>query len=151
MKLEEIKNISVLGAGIMGHGIAQSFLMGGYPVMLYDIQQTILDTAKAHIEKNLGLFYESGLIGKQDIELSLKRLSTTADLNHAVDGSDFIVEAVPEDLSLKQDLFEQVESFCRKDAIIASNTSSLTMGEIGVRVKNRERLVVTHWLSLIHI
>jgi 3-hydroxybutyryl-CoA dehydrogenase len=151
MKLEEIRNISVLGAGIMGHGIAQSFLMGGYPVMLYDIQEPILDTAKAHIEKNLGLFFQSDLIGKQDIELSLQRLSTTVDLRHAVEESDFIVEAVPEDLSLKQDLFEQVESFCRKDAIIASNTSSLTMGEIGVRVKNRERLVVTHWFNPPHI
>ena len=151
MKLEEINNISVLGAGIMGHGIAQSFLMGGYPVMLYDIQESILKTAVAHIEKNLGLFFQSDLIGKQDIELSLKRLSTTADLNNAVDGSDFIVEAVPEDLSLKQDLFEQIESFCRKDAIIASNTSSLTMGEIGMRVKKRERLVVTHWFNPPHI
>ena len=66
MKLEEIHNISVLGAGIMGHGIAQSFLMGGYPVMLYDIQESILETAKSHIEKNLELFYRSGLIGKED-------------------------------------------------------------------------------------
>ena len=151
MKLEEIKNISVLGAGIMGHGIAQSFLMGGYSVMLYDIQESILKTAVAHIEKNLELFYESGLIGKQDIESSLQRLSATTDLKHTVERNEFIVEAVPEDLSLKQDLFEQVESFCRKDAIIASNTSSLTMGEIGVRVKNRERLVVTHWFNPPHI
>ena len=151
MKLEEINSISVLGAGIMGHGIAQSFLMGGYPVMLYDIQESILENAKDHIEKNLGLFSQSDLIEKKDIELSFQRLSTTVDLRYAVEESDFIVEAVPEDLSLKQDLFEQVESFCRKDAIIASNTSSLTMGEIGVRVKNRERLVVTHWFNPPHI
>ena len=151
MKLEEIKNISVLGAGIMGHGIAQSFLMGGYPVMLYDIQESILKTAVAHIEKNLGLFFQSDLIGKQDIELSLQRLSTTVDLRHAVEVSDFIVEAVPEDLSLKQDLFEQVESFCEKNAIIASNTSSLTLKDIGELVKNKERLVTTHWFNPPHI
>ena len=151
MKLEEIKNISVLGAGIMGHGIAQSFLMGGYSVMLYDIQESILKTAVAHIEKNLGLFFQSDLIGKQDIELSLQRLSTTVDLRHAVEVSDFIVEAVPEDLSLKQDLFEQVESFCEKNAIIASNTSSLTLKDIGELVKNKERLVTTHWFNPPHI
>ena len=151
MKLEEIKNISVLGAGIMGHGIAQSFLMGGYPVMLYDIQESILKTAVAHIEKNLGLFFQSDLIGKQDIELSLQRLSTTVDLRHAVEVSDFIVEAVPEDLSLKQDLFEQVESFCEKNAIIASNTSSLTLKDIGELVKNKEMLVTTHWFNPPHI
>ena len=56
MKLEEIKTISVLGAGIMGHGIAQSFLMGGYPVILYDIQESILETARAHINYSLRLF-----------------------------------------------------------------------------------------------
>jgi len=151
MKLEEINNISVIGAGIMGHGIAQSFLMGGYPVTLYDIQESILGTAKAHIEKNLGLFCESGLIKKQDIDSSLQKLSTTIDLKHAVEGSDFIVEAAPEDLSLKQDLFEQLESFCRKDAIIASNTSSLTLKDIGARVKNKERLVTTHWFNPPHI
>ena len=151
MKLEEINNISVIGAGIMGHGIAQSFLMGGYPVTLYDIQESILGTAKAHIEKNLGLFCESGLIKKQDIDSSLQKLSTTIDLKHAVEGSDFIVEAAPEDLSLKQDLFEQVESFCEKDAIIASNTSSLTLKDIGALVKNKERLVTTHWFNPPHI
>jgi 3-hydroxybutyryl-CoA dehydrogenase len=151
MKLEEIKNISVLGAGIMGHGIAQSFLMGGYPVSLYDIQESILETAKSHIEKNLGLFYESGLIGKKDIDVSLQRLSTTTDLKLAVEGSDFIVEAAPEDLGLKQRLFEQVESFCGGNTIIATNTSSLTLKGIGVRVKNRDRLVVTHWFNPPHI
>ena len=151
MKLEQIKNISVLGAGIMGHGIAQSFLMGGYPVWLYDIQESILDTAKAHIEKNLELFHQSDLIGKKDIELALQRLSTTTDLKRAVEGSDFIVEAAPEDLGLKQKLFEQVESFCGGNTIIASNTSSLTLKGIGVRVKNKDRLVVTHWFNPPHI
>ena len=151
MKLEEIDNISVLGAGIMGHGIAQSFLMGGYPVMLYDIQESILETAKSHIEKNLELFCRSGLIGKEDIGLTLQRLSTTVDLRHAVKGADFIVEAALEDLELKRKLFEEVESFCGKDAVIASNTSSLTLKEIGIRVKNRERLVTTHWFNPPHI
>jgi len=147
MKLEKIKNISVLGAGIMGHGIAQSFTMGGYSVWLYDIQESILETAKAHVEKNLGLFHQSGLIGKQDFVLAVERLSTTTDLKHAVEGSDFIVEAAPEDLPLKQGLFHQVESLCPKDAIIASNTSSLTLKDIGARVKKKERLVVTHWFN----
>jgi 3-hydroxybutyryl-CoA dehydrogenase len=151
MKLQEIHDITVLGAGIMGHGIAQSFLMGGYPVSLYDIQESILETAKSHIEKNLGLFYESDLIGKKDIDLSLRRLSTTTDLKLAVEGSDFIVEAAPEDLGLKQRLFEQVESFCGGNTIIATNTSSLTLKGIGARVKNRDRLVVTHWFNPPHI
>jgi len=151
MELEEIRTISVLGAGIMGHGIAQSFLMDGYPVWLYDISESILVTAKAHIEKNLDLFRQFDLIGEQDIRLALKRLSTTTDVKTAVEGSDFIVEAAPEDLSLKQGLFQKVESFCRKDTIIATNTSSLTLRDIGAQVKDKERLVITHWFNPPHI
>lgn len=151
MKLQEIRDITVLGAGIMGHGIAQSFLMGGYPVRLYDIKESILDTARAHIEKNLGLFRQFDLIGKQDIDPALSRLSTTSDLKAAVEGSDFIVEAAPEDLSLKQGLFQQVESLCGRDTIIATNTSSLTLRDIGARVKDKERLVITHWFNPPHI
>ncbi len=151
MKLEEIKNITVLGSGIMGHGIAQSFLMGGYPVMLFDISEPILVTAKAHVKKNLELFFKSDLIKEEDIEASLKRLTTTTDLEKAVSKADFIVEAAPEDLNLKQGLFEKIESFCDENTIIASNTSSLTLKEIGEKVKNKSRLVVTHWFNPPHI
>ncbi|EFK10965.1 putative 3-hydroxybutyryl-CoA dehydrogenase [delta proteobacterium NaphS2] len=151
MKLEDIKNITVLGSGIMGHGIAQSFLMGGYPVVLFDISDAILATAKAHIKKNLALFEKSKLIEEADIEASLQRLSTTTNLEEAVGKADFIIEAAPEDISLKQDLFEKIESFCSENAIIASNTSSLTLQAIGERVKNKSRLVVTHWFNPPHI
>ncbi len=151
MKLEEIRKISVLGAGIMGHGIAQSFLMGEYPVWLYDIEESILETAKGHIEKNLDLFSRAGFIGTGAIEPILSRLSTTADLKHAVRGSDFIVEAAPEDLSLKQELFQRAESLCRNDTIMATNTSSLALKDIGAQVKSKERLVITHWFNPPHI
>ncbi len=151
MRLDEIHNISVLGAGTMGHGIAQTFLMGGYSVRLYDVQDAILETARAHIQKNLELFCKAGLIKQQAIKPAMKRLTTTADLQQAVAEGDFIVEAAPEDLKLKQELFQKVESFCRKDAILASNTSSLTLKEMGARVKNKARLVVTHWFNPPHI
>ena len=135
----------------MGHGIAQSFLMGGYGVMLYDIDNAILDTAIAHIKKNLELFSQYELIEEDEIQPFLDRLNTTTDLQEAVAEADFIVEAAPEDLILKQGLFEKVESYCRKDAILASNTSSLTLKDIGVRLKNKERLVTTHWFNPPHI
>jgi 3-hydroxyacyl-CoA dehydrogenase len=135
----------------MGHGIAQSFLMGGYAVVLYDIQESILQRARANIEKNLGLFHQASLIERREIELFLTRLTTTTDIKLAVEGSEFIVEAATEDLELKQGLFEQVESFCKKEAILASNTSSLTLAEMGLRVKNKERLVTTHWFNPPHI
>jgi 3-hydroxybutyryl-CoA dehydrogenase len=151
MKLDDIKTVTVLGAGIMGHGIAQTFLMGGFPVRLYDLKESILETARAHIAKNLELFHEMGLVPRQAIAPALKELSTTTELRDAVQGSDFIIEAVSENLELKQDLFQRVESFCGEEAIIASNTSSLTLTDIGARVEKKERLVITHWFNPPHI
>jgi len=151
MKFEDIKTVSVLGAGIMGHGIAQSFLMGGYPVRLYDIKDAILDGARAHITQNMELFSRHGLIRQEDIAPSLERLSTTTDLSDAVKGCQFITEAAPENLDLKQSIFASVEEACQEDAIIASNTSSLTLAQIGVRVQAKERLVTTHWFNPPHI
>jgi len=136
MRLEDVKTISVLGAGIMGHGIAQAFLMGGYPVRLYDIKDSILETARSHIKNSLDMFAEEGLIKATDIEPMLARLESTTDLKGAVEGADFIVEAAPEDLALKQDLFAQVEALCPEHAIIATNTSSLTLSAIGKKVQS---------------
>ena len=151
MKLEEIRRISVLGAGIMGHGIAQTFLMGGYPVMLYDVEQSILDRAKAFVEQNLKLFSRFDLIGEAEIKPCLQRLTTTLDLRTCVKDSEFVVEAASEDLELKQRLFEEMESEGKDDAILASNTSSLTLADMAVRVKNKGRLVITHWFNPPHI
>jgi 3-hydroxybutyryl-CoA dehydrogenase len=150
MKLEDIRSVTVLGAGIMGHGIAQTFIMGGYRVHLYDLKGTILEAATAHIRRNLELLQVMGMLN-QAIEAVLQRLTTGTDLRAAVSGSDVVIEAATEDLGLKQQLFREVESFCRDDAIIASNTSSLTLTDIGARVKRKDRLVITHWFNPPHI
>jgi len=147
MKLEEIHQIAVLGAGLMGHGIAQSFIAGGYPVILYDIQESVLDSAAAHIKNSLELFCGAGLIESKDIDPALDRLTCTLDLKRAVAGAEFITEAIPEDLALKQDIFQRVEDLCRSEAILASNTSSLTLEAIGAKVQNKQRLVTTHWFN----
>ena len=147
MNFEDIHIIAVLGSGTMGHGIAQVFLTGGYRVMLFDIEESILNTAKARIENSLALFRDAGLIESPSDDHVLGRLSLTMDLKQAVEEADFIVEAVSEDLALKQALFQQVETHCSPDAIIASNTSSLTLEKIGVRVKNKKRLIITHWFN----
>jgi 3-hydroxybutyryl-CoA dehydrogenase len=147
MNLNDIQTVAVVGSGIMGHGIAQSFMMNGYTVMLYDLDKSILETAKAQIKNNLELFRQAELITDEDIGNAMKRLTLTADLEKAAKPADFIVEAIPEDLSLKQDLFCQIENICDQNTIIASNTSSLRLTDIGVRVKNKKRLVITHWFN----
>jgi 3-hydroxybutyryl-CoA dehydrogenase len=150
MKLEDIEKIAVLGAGIMGHGIAQTFLLAGYPVTLYDVKPEILDSATALIHKNGELFLRAGLVDSPQLQ-RLDRLTTTCDLEQAVDSADFIVEAAPEDLALKQRLVSRVEEMCPERSIIASNTSSLLLRDIGIQVKKRERLVITHWFNPPHI
>jgi len=147
MNVANIRNIAVLGSGIMGHGIAQSFLMGNCQVILYDIEASVLETARAHIEKNLKLLEEAGLLTTEDVGSALNRLSTTIDLKKAVAECDFIIEAAPENLELKQDLFQQVEAHCRESAILATNTSSFTLTAIGLNVKKKERLVTAHWFN----
>lgn len=147
MKVEEIHQIAVLGAGLMGHGIAQSFIAGGYPVMLYDLQESVLNSAEAHIKNSLELFCGADLIESKEIGPALDRLTCTLDLKRAVEGADFITEAIPENLALKQDIFQRIEDLCRPEAILASNTSSLTLKDIGARVKNKQRLVTTHWFN----
>lgn len=151
MKLEEIHQTSVLGSGIMGHGIAQSFLMAGYPVMLYDVGQSFLDRARSHIEQGLERFSQFGLISQADVVSSVQRLTTTLELRRAVEESQFIIEAAPENLALKQKLFADVEALCTEDAILASNTSSLTLADMGDRVNKKQRLVITHWFNPPHI
>jgi 3-hydroxybutyryl-CoA dehydrogenase len=147
MNLNEIQTVAVIGSGIMGHGIAQSFIMNGYAVMLYDLNESILKTAEAHIKNSLELFRQADLIADADIEKAMKRLTLTADLKKAAQPANFIIEAIPEDLSLKQDIFCQIENLCDRNTIIASNTSSLRLTDIGERVKNKKRLVITHWFN----
>jgi 3-hydroxybutyryl-CoA dehydrogenase len=151
MNLEDIRQISVLGAGIMGHGIAQSFVMNGYPVMLYDVREPVLKTAAAHIKENLELFCRKGFIAADEAAAGFDRLNTTLELKRAVEHSDFIIEAAPEELELKRELFAKVESHCPEGAIIASNTSSLILRDIGVDVRDKSRLVITHWFNPPHI
>jgi 3-hydroxyacyl-CoA dehydrogenase len=133
MNLNEIQTVAVIGSGIMGHGIAQSFIMNGYAVMLYDLNESILKTAEAHIKNSLELFRQADLIADADIEKAMKRLTLTADLKKAAQPANFIIEAIPEDLSLKQDIFCQIENLCDRNTIIASNTSSLRLTDIVVR------------------
>jgi 3-hydroxybutyryl-CoA dehydrogenase len=147
MNLNEIQTVAVIGSGIMGHGIAQSFIMNGYAVMLYDLNESILKTAEAHIKNSLELFRQADLIADADIEKAMKRLTLTADLKKAAQPANFIIEAIPEDLSLKQDIFCQIENLCDRNTIIASNTSSLRLTDIDERVKNKKRLVITHWFN----
>lgn len=129
--------IAIIGAGLMGHGIAQVFALAGHDVAIYDSFPATLDTAKARILTNLK---DLG-----DDQSAVERVTPEGDLAKAVRDADYVVEAVLEDLPLKQKLFAQIEQHVRPDTILASNTSVIPITSIMRGLKRRERALGTHW------
>ncbi len=129
--------IAVIGAGLMGHGIAQVFALAGHDVSIYDAFEKTLATAKDRILANLR---DLG-----DDLRAVERVTPVADLGQAVRDADYVVEAVLEDLALKQKLFAEIEPHVRPDTILASNTSVIPITDIMQGLKRRERALGTHW------
>jgi 3-hydroxybutyryl-CoA dehydrogenase len=129
--------IAVIGAGLMGHGIAQVFALAGHDVTIYDTVQASLDTAKTRILTNLK---DLG-----DDQSAVDRVTPVGDLVQAVRAADYVVEAVLEDLPLKQKLFGEIEKHVRPDTILASNTSVIPITSIMQGLQKRERALGTHW------
>jgi 3-hydroxybutyryl-CoA dehydrogenase len=129
--------IAVVGAGLMGHGIAQVFALAGHEVTIYDAVAASLDSAKARILANLK---DLG-----DDQSAVERVSTRTALADAVREADYVVEAVSEDLSLKQKLFAEIEAHVRPRTILASNTSVIPITRIMEGLKDRSRALGTHW------
>jgi len=147
MKIEDLKTVAVLGAGTMGHGIAQVAAVAGYNVFIRDLSNEILENAKANVRSSLERLVKRGRLSEKDLEAALSRISTTLDLKEAVRNTDLVVEAVPERLDLKQRIFKEVEEAAPKEAILASNTSSLSITDIAKAVKKPERVVGLHFFN----
>jgi 3-hydroxybutyryl-CoA dehydrogenase len=129
--------IAVIGAGLMGHGLAQVFALAGHNVTIYDSVAEVLASAKSRISQNLA---DLG-----DDERAVECVRPTGDLADAVREADYVVEAAPEDLPLKQKLFAEIEGYVRPDTILASNTSVIPITDIMRGLKKRERALGTHW------
>ncbi len=146
-KFNNIKNIAVIGAGLMGHGIAQEFACAGYRVHLHDITEQQLNNARVQIGKNLTLLAENAVIEEISISATLQRIHTTTDLTAAAKTADFVVEAVSENLPLKQQIFEELDSLCQPHTILASNTTALMPSQIGVNTKRTDKILNTHYFN----
>jgi 3-hydroxybutyryl-CoA dehydrogenase len=129
--------IAVIGAGLMGHGIAQVFALAGHDVTITDSHKPALDAAKERIAANLR---DLG-----DDPKAVDRVTPIADLGHCVRAADYVVEAVLEDMPLKQKIFAEIEKHVRADTILASNTSVMPITEIMQGLQHRERALGTHW------
>jgi 3-hydroxybutyryl-CoA dehydrogenase len=137
--------IAIIGAGLMGHGIAQIFAIHGFQVSLLDVSEEFLAKAIENVRANLTLLAKNGIGKREDIEGAVARIKTTRDLREAVSGARFVVEAVAEQLELKQKLFQEMDEICSQDAILATNTSVISITEIAARAKGRKRIVGTHF------
>jgi len=143
----ETERITVLGAGVMGHGIAQIAAAAGFDVVIRDISQEFIDKARNGIERNLKRQVERGRMAEEDAKRVLGKISFTLDLEDAVREADIVIEAIPEMMDLKKRVWAEVSSHAREDAILATNTSSLSISEIAEAVARPERFVGMHFFN----
>ncbi|MGA7617483.1 MAG: 3-hydroxyacyl-CoA dehydrogenase family protein [Thermoanaerobaculia bacterium] len=146
----EIRQITVIGSGTMGRGIAWLALDAGYEVFLTDVEEDRLDEAKDAIETLFTRAVEKGKIDSAHARESLARLSSTSDLESACRQANLIIEAVPENLELKKELFSQADLYCDVDTILASNTSSLSISALAGSVEKRDLFVGLHFFNPPH-
>jgi 3-hydroxybutyryl-CoA dehydrogenase len=151
MELSQIKNIAVVGSGIMGHGIAQTFALGGYEVTLNDINDDLLNRAVQQIRSNLNTFVEFGITTSEGARKALSRIKTSKNLKEAARESDFVLEALPEVMELKKRVVKELDETCPSHAIIASNTSGLSLTEMVSDIGRRDRSIIAHWYNPPHI
>jgi 3-hydroxybutyryl-CoA dehydrogenase len=146
--MAEIKKVAVLGAGLMGHGIAQvAAQTGKYEVNLRDIEQRFIDGGINMIQESLQRFVKKGQLTETDMNAIIARVHPMLDLEQAVCDADLIIEAVPENIELKKTMFRDVDGCARPHAIIASNTSSVSITEIASATKRPEKVCGMHFFN----
>jgi 3-hydroxybutyryl-CoA dehydrogenase len=142
-----MNNIAVIGSGTMGNGIAHVFAQFGYQVSLIDIQQTALDKALATIAKNFDRQVSKGFLTEDDKTEALNNIKTFTDLSGGVKNADLVVEAATENISIKLDLFRQLDELCPAKTILATNTSSISITKIGAVTKRPDKVIGMHFMN----
>ena len=145
-----VTRITVLGAGTMGHGIAHAALAAGYDTRMYDVAAAALDRGRAAIEAIVAKGVELGKVTAADGAAMVARLRTSSDLGDALDGTDFVIEAAPERIDLKLALLAQVQTHAPKSAVIASNTSALSLTELAGSLDDPARVAGMHFFNPVH-
>ena len=145
-----IRNVTVVGAGTMGHSLAQVFAQGGYHVWLNDVTEEILNRAKKLIASNLKTLLEMGWLEKDQPGQTLNRIKTTTEIAKAGEKADLVIEAIIEDAEAKKKLFRTLDQVCPKNTILASNTSYMDIFKL-VETKRPDKVLITHWFAPPHI
>lgn len=143
----EITKVSVIGAGIMGHGIAQVVSLAGMEARLNDIKQELLDKAWSEISRSLDRMLVKGKISEKDKVAVLSRIKTSTDLSETVGNSELVVEAIYENVELKKTMFKRLEELCQPETVLATNTSQYSITEIASAVSTPSRVIGMHWFN----
>lgn len=141
-----MQKISVIGAGTMGNGIAHVFAMKGFTVNLVDVSEEALKKAVATITKNLDRMVTKGTISQEDKVATLNNLSTNTSI-HSCKDDDLVIEAATENVDIKLKIFQQLEEICKKETILASNTSSISITKIGAVTKRADKVIGMHFMN----
>ncbi|MBT3351378.1 MAG: 3-hydroxyacyl-CoA dehydrogenase family protein [Nitrospinaceae bacterium] len=139
-----IRNISVIGGGYVGQGLAIQFARGGYQVSVYNRTKESSSLAMERVQFFLDLFEKNGLYSNKQAEDALSLIQPTTNLEEAARSADYVMESVSEDLSLKQDIFMKLDALCPPHVILASDTSGLRLSEIGIKANRKDKLIVVH-------
>jgi len=142
----DIKKILIVGAGVMGHGIAQTFAQAGYQVSLVDVIQKTLDRALGLIKSSLGTFTQEGLLAQSEIPEIIGRITLTTSLEEGAREADIAIEAVTENRELKKEIFAQLDKYCPRRALLASNTTALNIFDF-VETSRPEKVLICHWYT----
>lgn len=148
MNLDQIRRVAVIGAGDMGHGIAEVALLAGYPVSLYDISTEAVEKGAARIVSSLEKLAEKGKVPAGAVgHIQSHLLSTTIDLQEAVGQADLVIEAIPEVLELKQRMFARLDELAPPQALLASNTSTMSITQIGASTQRPSQVLGLHFFN----
>lgn len=148
-----IENIAVIGAGTMGHGIALAFARHGYLVRLYESFEQVRNTVMGQIREELEFMVQEDALKPDEVEKTVANITLYRELELAVRDADFVIEAIPEQLELKKELFAQLDRLCPAHTVFASNTSSLPLGKMiaGLPETRRTHAMVCHWYNPPHL
>ncbi|TKX55590.1 3-hydroxyacyl-CoA dehydrogenase [Halorubrum sp. SP3] len=147
MQLEDVQRVTVLGAGNMGHGIAEVAALAGYDVSLRDINEELVQEGYDQIEWSLGKLAEKDRIGDDEADAALDRVEAFVDLEDALDGADVVVEVVPEKMAIKKDVYDEVVEHAPDEAVFVTNTSSLSITELSEVTDRPERFCGMHFFN----
>ncbi|WP_336344147.1 3-hydroxyacyl-CoA dehydrogenase/enoyl-CoA hydratase family protein [Halalkalicoccus ordinarius] len=147
MELDDVNTITVLGAGNMGHGIAEVAAIAGYDVYMRDIKEEFVQNGYDQIEWSLGKLAEQDQLSEEEADAALDRVTPVVDMEEACSGTDFLIEAVPEQMDIKKDVYEEVSEYAPEHAMFTTNTSSLSITELSEVTERPERFCGMHFFN----